>query len=114
MFCKQKVACLRGFANCVIGRLSFFPLQFLFRLVPNRDSEQGLKPFQSISHLNHCGLVKNMQKSKYARVTDPSVTKTFAPRSARLVALLSCDSSCVLAGCSCLSGLNEMQEQRGV
>ena len=114
--------------------LAFFPLQFLFRLVPNRDSEQGLKPFQSISHLNcqcrskclygrtagsrFCGRVKNMQKSKDARVTDPSVTKTFAPRSARIVALLSCDSSCAVAGCSCLSGLNEIwydsQEQHGV
>ena len=101
-----------------------FPLQFLFRLVPNRDSEQGLKPFQSILHLKRqrrskclygrtagsrfCGLVKNMQESKDARVTDPSVTKTFAPRSARLVALLSCDSSCAVAGCICLSGLNEI------
>ena len=26
VFCKQKVACLRGFANCVLGRLSFFSL----------------------------------------------------------------------------------------
>ena len=114
-----------------------FPCNFSFawfQIATLSKVSNIFKPFQSISHLNcqrrskclyghtagsrFCGGLKNMQKSKDARVMDPSVTKTFAPRSARLLALLSCDGSCVVAGCSCLSGLNEIwydsKEQRGV